>query len=681
MQIDKKQQQMLDTFCVQFRGEITLCESLRRIKEIEWIEDLRQAKGIYDPEVATKITGSSVHPKYTRSKEIPAVAKLNNMLFPSNDRNWDIQISPKPKVSDEAMNLIIQSLVQLDEQGQPQMPTQEMVQKGIAEFAIKACDGMRETIDDQLTALKFSIAQKKMIKSAVRFGTGILKGPLSKSFKLIETIQRPGGTFEQVENITYSPDVAFLPIWYWYPDMSTSELEQMDYSYELHPMTKQELRRLARREDFMGEVITKFVADNPSGNYKFRNWEVELYTIKDEAVPTTAVKKYEVWERWGYVEGEMLKSAYEATVAELPEGFNENEDYWANIWILGDKVIKAIINPLPDDPKSKEVTKIYHVFYYEKDESSLWGSGLPRSIKDTDETICAATRAMLDNAARVSGPIVEINVDLLAPDETPENLHPNRIFQREGRSNEANFPAIRAINIDSHIREYIEIISLFKSMGDEESSMPAFVNGESGGNETARGMSIRSSNTNVTIGDIIKNFDDCNESFLRAMYAWNMEFNPDETIKGDFEVKAKGSTSLMTKELRIQALDYFSTTLTPSDEPYIQRGNLLRIRSRAHDLHPEDFINTDEVAQQIIQSQQDPQAAELQKADLAAKVDYKKAQTEHVMAKTDATDKGTVLKAADMGHKMQAEDKAHQLKAVDMAYRIGQNNNDNGGQN
>jgi hypothetical protein len=77
------------------------------------------------------------------------------------------------------------------------------------------------------------------------------------------------------------------------------------------------------------------------------------------------------------------------------------------------------------------------------------------------------------------------------------------------------------------------------------------------------------------------------------MFEWNMEMSDDQSIKGDFSVKARGSSSLVAKELRANQLDQFAAAVAnPLDAPYVNRAELLRRRAEAHDIG-EEIIKSD----------------------------------------------------------------------------------------
>ena len=123
-----------------------------------------------------------------------------------------------------------------------------------------------------------------------------------------------------------------------------------------------------------------------------------------------------------------------------------SQEYQCNIWLLEDKIIKAQLNPLAGGQIP------YFIFPYEKNPHSFWGTGVPRMMRDSQNTMNAATRILLDNVALSSGPMVEVNNDLLASGEDPTEMYPWRVFLREG--GDGNQPMVRFYNHSQTLHLY-----------------------------------------------------------------------------------------------------------------------------------------------------------------------------------------------------------------------------------
>jgi hypothetical protein len=261
------------------------------------------------------------------------------------------------------------------------------------------------------------------------------------------------------------------------------------------------------------------------------------------------------------------------------------------------------------------VTWPYHMYYFDKDETSIFGDGICTVMRDDQEMINAATRMVLDHAALTAGPQIEANMKLLADDEDADEMFPFKIWKRNG--DDPNSPALRVVKVDSGIEELMPIVQMFQANADDVTAIPRYMQGEnatSGAAGTASGMSMLMSSASIVMKDLITNYDEgITRPFIEALYKWNMQFNPDNSVKGDFDVTARGTASLMAKEVRAQQLDQFAQmSSNPLDAPYIKRAQLLRQRAEAHDL--KDVVMTEEevAAQQNSQAAQQAAAAQQQ---------------------------------------------------------------------
>jgi hypothetical protein len=639
----QRNSEAMSSFGFRLHNQFHSNDVYRRPKELEWLESLRQYKGIYDPQVKIQENCSRAYPKITRSKVNIVLSRLHEMLFPETDKNWEIEPTPEPRIAREIIAQIVQTLIaqsvqtdpQTGQQTPPVMPSMDDVRLAIKKYAAETCAKMASVIDDQLIEMDYSEETKKVIRSALMYGTGVMKGPMiNKRTKRTWEPNESSGEYEENEEQEDVPFFEFVRLWDFYPDLSVTDFDKMTGSFQRHIMRKHDLRELMKRPDFYSDIIKTFLSNYPNGNYAPKNWEVELQVIEAEAGATgetspasqTATTgdtdeytgatsrqtgtRYEVLEFWGYVDGMDL----EACGVEVDDVTLE---YGANIWMLGKKIIKATLFDSALDH--------YKVFYYEKDETSIFGEGLARVMRHSQLAIAAAARMVLDNGAICAGPQVEVNWSMLTPDTDVNDFYSRKIWFREGKGVDAQYPAIRVLNIDSHIPELLSIVQAFKQFGDEETTLPTWMIGQMASNETAQATSGRMSMITVSIKDVVKNFDAFSERIIRDLYAWNMEFNPRPDIKGDFKVNARGVSSLVMKEVRSQNLTQLKTTMTPEDWLYVSRRDFLAETLKAHDMDVP--LRTEEEAQKIAASQQDTKALDLAYRMQEAEIAYKKSQT------------------------------------------------------
>lgn len=619
---------------LKLRGLFSEVENKRRYKEDEWISALRQVKGIYDPEVEANIDpeASHVYPKYSKSKEKYIKAKINSIVFPEQGKSWGIEPTPEPELSEDIIGEVTQLLMSR-EPNFPQGVTQAAIDAAVMEVAYSRSRKMERLMEDQLEEAKYEDIYKAVILSGIRYGTGVWKGPMAEKKKINKIVMNANGELVKSNISKYSPTMKFVPIWYFYPDMSVTSIEQASFIFELHCLTKKDLLELTKMNGFFKDVILSYMEEHIEGDYQVKYWEEEIRAIKEDNPNTQAdkptIKAYEVLEYWGYVDGTFIKAAGIETDKEILD----SEVYETRVWLLGDKVIKISLNPLPYGSHP------YNVFYFDKDETSIFGEGLHTQLKGTQDVICTSARMMLDNAAIVAGPQLELNIDLLGKDQDYTSVYPRKIWYREGNSIDAQYPAVRSITFDSHIEEYIRILEVFRKIGDEESSLPSILWNDLQKDETARGVSVRYQTAHITLMDIIKEFDKANERFLRALYKWNIEFNDDKTIVGDFTIKAKGTDTLLEREAMIEAMTAFAQTLAEDEKPYVRTKKLLEEKTRAFGLDPEKVLRTEQEAQKIIERQQQMSDMQLQLSleKIKAETEYERAKAANMLAKSKKT--------------------------------------------
>lgn len=651
----RRDSEAMRAFGYRLYNEFSTNKAYRRPKELQWLEDLRAYKGVYDPDVRIDPDNSHVYPKLTRSKVNIVLSRLHEMLFPDQDRNWELAPTPEPVIQAALVFQIAQQItqpppideatgqVQIDPQTgfpmQPIPPTREQLNEAIKDFAKETAQKMQSEIDDQLTEMDYPEVAKKVLRSGLLYGTGILAGPLvnRRQKRRWQPDDQTNTYIEKIEDQDV-PYMEFTRIWDWYPDMTVAEFSQAQGFWQRSILTKHDLRKLMKRPDFDKDIIRRYLQERPDGDYVPEPFEVDLQALEVDAATqssseaggttifssgTTTTqssyrqhgKRYEAIQYWGYVDGSDLAACGILN----PDGseIDVELEYAANVWLIGKQPVKVM---LYDGALTH-----YKVFYYEKDETSIFGEGLARVMRHSQIAVASSARMMLDNAACVAGPQVEVNWQLMHEGTDLNSFYPRKIWYRDGRGIEAQYPAVRVYNIESHIEELGKISDIFMNFADQETCLPTWMIGDKVNNENSKQTSGRQAEILVSIKDVVKNFDTFTEQVMRDLYNWNMEFNPREDIKGDFQCNPRGVSSLVIKEIRMAALANLKNTMQPDDWPYIPRREFLAETLKAHDIKID--LRSEEEAQEIIAKQTDQRAKELAYAQLEAEVAYKRAQT------------------------------------------------------
>jgi hypothetical protein len=233
--------------------------------------------------------------------------------------------------------------------------------------------------------------------------------------------------------------------------------------------------------------------------------------------------------------------------------------------------------------------KTVHTFVFDEDDTSPIGNGLPNVVRDSQMSICAATRMALDNASVTCGPMLEMNVALLRPGQDQKEICAFQTFERDDDGLTAQYPAIREIKIDAHLSELSKLVDMFMQFADLET----FIGPATGGDmekmpsepaRTAAGQSMMKGDAALPFKDIIRNFDSFTQSVILSLVYFNRKFNPQIVKEGDYDVIARGATSLVAKEVRGMQTDILAQTLTPDDRDWIDEEKFVRQRMATRDM-------------------------------------------------------------------------------------------------
>jgi hypothetical protein len=116
----------------------------------------------------------------------------------------------------------------------------------------------------------------------------------------------------------------------------------------------------------------------------------------------------------------------------------------------------------------------------------------------------------------------------------------------------------------------------------------------SGTGRTASGLSMLLGGASLSLKTVIKNIDDhLLKPLGEAYFEWNMQFNKDAPdIEGDLEIKPRGVSAVMQKEVRSQRLTaLLQTVANPMLAPFIKIPNLMRELAIAQDIDPDSLVN------------------------------------------------------------------------------------------
>lgn len=563
-------------------------------KDVEerWLEDMRAYNGEYDPEVESRLdeSRSKVFVHLTRTKTLSAYARIMDLLA-GHDRHWEIDPTPIPDLSKEQkmeLTELIQRAVAAENPGAPIPEPTEQDMRALAEdMARDANNKMRTRIEDQLIDVDYDRMFKASGLEFVIIGNCALKGPIVRMKNKRRWVRGAEG-FDVEETEERIPGLDAPSVFDLYPDPYASSIEDAIGIFERHVLTTSMLRDLGQHPGFNVDAIEDVITLTPGGNHDELDHEVERRRLAGVQNNNAKHGRFDVLEYWGQVSGFDLQSAG-IPVTEK----NLTKELQANVWFTGQRTIRTQLNPL------KPQRLPYQIARFEKNPHQFWGIGVPRQMRDSQIIYNASMRTLLDNLAISSGPQVEVNNDLLMPGESPTDLKGWRVWLREG--GDPQHPLLRFYYPENIAANLGTVMETARKIMDEETNSPSYTHGEQmpGLNKTASGMSMLMGASNISMKNVIKNLDDdLITPTISGFYDWNMQWSEDESIKGDSQVKAQGSTALLAKEVQSQRLlQYATMTNNPMDMSLIgpaKRGKILQKVAQAMDLNPEEVAPSDD---------------------------------------------------------------------------------------
>lgn len=556
-----------------------------------WLDDLRQFNGQYDKTTAATLAasgGSKLFVNITRNKVNAAEARLIDILFPTDDRNWGIQPTPVPYLSKITKD---EDPVQ-NEDGSPfvtdkgvQVEKRDIAQ-GVIEEARERSNAMQDEIEDQLTETNYNSVNRDMVHDAVLYGTGVLKGPVilgktrQKWSEVVDDQGQVAQVIEMVEDL--KPGAERVDPWDFFPDMQARSIDDAEFIFQRHYMSKKALRDLADKPGFLRTQIAEVLKKDADNSHT----ATHLQEMQSMAGLTSLDNgRFEVWEYHGPVEKEdLIAAGVEVDEDDVFTDFN------GVVWFSEGRVLKAVINPADTGDMP------YSVFNWEGDDTTLFGVGIPYLMRSSQKVLNATWRMLMDNAGLSVGPQTVINSQVVRPADGNWRLTPHKVWELTDKNGNVN-NVFGSFEINSHMTELISLFQYARQIADEETALPQISQGEQGSaTDTASGMSMLMNSANTMLRRVVKNFDDdITRPFIKRMYDWNMQFNPKEDVKGDFSIDARGTSSLLVKEQQAANLmNLMNISASPLLEPLTNTAALYRKVVSSMQIEADEIVKTTE---------------------------------------------------------------------------------------
>lgn len=576
-------------------------EAVTRRNSIEkrWLEDLRQYHGVYEAEVASVLDGdksrSQVFINITRPKTNAWAARMADMLFPNDEKNWGIDPTPVPQLTnsareaarlaqeaaDKAEGHVAEHNQQVEQGQQPDGTAiaaaqqaadvmqaardEEKRRTGDLEEAKKRAKAMETVIDDQLVESNYPARCRDAIDDETRLGCCVMKGPVLTGKSRQRWEVGPDNSATLVTDDDPAPKARHVNVWHFFPDPTATTMEDCGYTFERHLPNKKMLRKMAREIGFDMDAVAQLLKDGPRsqgvasmGDLSFMT-ELRQMESRAEGDSVDALKdRYLVWEYHGPLEAEqvadMVRMVGRAQDADELEKSMVIEVPMVRVFFCGTTLLK-----IEEDYILDSCSSVYSVGTFEKgDACVLGGIGVPRLMRNEQQMLNSAVRMMLDNAALAVAPQIIVDKEQIAPENGEWKLTPRKVWMWLTTAGvQRREKPFEAVKIEMNQEMLAAIVQLAVKFVDEAVAMPLIAQGEMGSHvtKTSSGMSMLFNSANVVFRRVVKNWDDdISAPLVQRFYEFNMQFSKREDIKGDMRVQARGTSVLLVREMQAEQL-------------------------------------------------------------------------------------------------------------------------------
>jgi len=594
-------------------------ENGRQLEEQRWLKAYKNYRGIYDSSTQYRNNErSQVFIKITKTKVLAAYGQIVDILFANNKFPVSVESTPMPEGIDEFAHLSKQPVQEdfgphgfegdgnellpgaMEATPMPQQQGPKAAELGglsskyeganlasgparmgepQIEPAAETARIMEKCIHDQLLDTSAVTVLRHAIFECSLLGTGVIKGPFNytKTVHNWVTGETEEKTYEPYDKTV--PKIEAVSCWDFYPDPSATNVNDAEYVIQRHRMNREQLRDLINRPHFDEEAIINVIGGGP--NYQERYFESSLHANEDD--PTYMANRYEVYEYWGNLDINLA----EEFGMDMGEIKTDMDSIQVNVWICGNEVLRFVVNPFIP-------ARIpYHSFPYELNPYQLFGVGVAENMEDSQMLMNGHIRMAIDNLALAGHLVFDIDETQLVPGQSYD-VFPGKVFRRQSG---VTGTAVNAIKFPSTANENMQMYDKARQLSDEQTGIQSITHGQTGvtgTGRTAAGLSMLMSSAGLSIKTVIKNIDDFLLKPLgEAFFQWNMQFNEKTPEKiGDLEIKPKGTSAVIQKEVRSQRLTaLLQTVANPMLAPFIKIPNLIRELAISQDIDPDALVN------------------------------------------------------------------------------------------
>lgn len=485
------------------------------------------------------------------------------------------------------------------------------------ELADKKAKAAETRIYDWMVSSKYNREMRKVIFDSARCGPGVIKGPVPKIKRGIAVSKsKSGGVDIQIREDT-KPSVCWVDFWNCFPDPACGEnIHEGDYFFERDYLSQRGVRQLKKLKGYVESQIDKVIAEGPVTT-KSTNTSAAPSKLDGEAQKKG---RFEVWYYYGVLSREEMNCVQFAATGKMLDPNDVPEDkkqVYAIVTMINSTIVRATINPLDSGNFP------YQVMNWQRRTGHWAGIGMGEQLRAPQRMLNAAVRALLTNAGKSAGSQIVVDQGSIRPANGSWDLSPDKIwYKTQDSPGQSVGDAFEIHEIPNVTDEMLKIIDLAMKQAEEATSIPLVTQGQTDTTtpETLGGMQLQDTNANQLLRDIGWSFDDnITEPLVNDFYEWLL-LDPDvpDEEKGDFEINAHGSITLVERSIQDQVLIQLPTlALNPAYN--LDPEKCVEMFLKSKHLKPSDLQYSEE-QKEAMSKQPPPKPPVVQVAEINASV-------------------------------------------------------------
>ena len=583
----------LDDFAAVVQEKFDEAREYRRDHEQHWVEAYDAYRGKYPSKIskANELANErGIFVNQTRRKINSAKIKVNTLLFEDGKVPFSITPSRKPRFYPP------------DIQAAPDRP--DLLEDAILERSKQ----MEFKIRDIFDRTNYNEQVQHAVHEMCLYGTGCTKGISLeyKNFPVYSAVQTADDqlSVESFLEAELMPTVKYVSIWNIFPSPEAISAEDADYVIQRSFLSKIQLRRLAKnQEGFVPGALDKIIEDEIGLSHGYDDSE---HPKKFDETSGTKLKKFEVLEFWGRLDGKDLAPHLPIESEDIPDAMS------VVITVIGDVVVKIAENPFDD-------TLPFHFCNWQKNPESIWGDGIYYAIRDAQAILNFSYAMMVEGKSLSAAPLTVIDPNAFEPGTDTEQIYPGKQFRvKPGASVRDSFSSVQIPDVTNGL---LSVIQQLEREADLDSGQTSIGYGDMSPaqTKTATGMSILNSNANRQTADVVRSVSSMITKNVQAVYRWLMVDSMDASIKGDYEAISTGYEQYVAREVHNTQLINFLQVIGqfPEIKSYLKNEAFTRPLLRAFNMEPDKVVKTEQEVTEEQQAQVQAQQKQMEESSAA----------------------------------------------------------------